>query len=115
MSFCPKCPDSMLRAARSSKDIKKKVLKCMTCGFETDLDPKTAAVSQGDRAMKSKAKAALVLDGNTQPNPNMVVPAICPKCKHDKAATWQVQTRGGDEPSTHFFRCVKCNHTWREY
>jgi DNA-directed RNA polymerase subunit M len=28
---------------------------------------------------------------------------------------WQVQTRGGDEASTQFFRCTKCGHTFREY
>jgi DNA-directed RNA polymerase subunit M len=28
---------------------------------------------------------------------------------------WQVQTRGGDEASTQFFRCTKCGHTTREY
>jgi len=26
-----------------------------------------------------------------------------------------VQTRGGDEASTQFMRCTKCNHTFREY
>ncbi|MBI2112883.1 transcription factor S, partial [Candidatus Woesearchaeota archaeon] len=25
------------------------------------------------------------------------------------------QTRGADEPETRFFRCTKCNYTWREY
>jgi len=105
----------MLRAARSAKDVKKKVMKCMICGYEADFDPKIVPNAQGDRNMKSKAKAALVIEGDNQPNPNMVVTAICTKCKHDKASTWQVQTRGADEPMTHFYRCVKCNHTWREY
>ncbi|MFX1287916.1 MAG: transcription factor S, partial [Promethearchaeota archaeon] len=25
------------------------------------------------------------------------------------------QTRSADEPSTSFFRCLECKHTWREY
>jgi len=104
----------MLRAARSSKDVKKKVLKCMNCGYETDLDPQTASLSHGSRAVKKNVKIPLIVEGNPTPNPNMVVTMICPECRNDKAATWQVQTRGGDEPSTHFFRCLKCHHTWRE-
>ena len=39
----------------------------------------------------------------------------CPKCKNDEAMWWFLQTRSGDEPPTQFYRCVKCNHTWRSY
>jgi DNA-directed RNA polymerase subunit M/transcription elongation factor TFIIS len=28
---------------------------------------------------------------------------------------WIVQTRGSDESSTQFMRCVKCGYTFREY
>lgn len=41
--------------------------------------------------------------------------AQCPKCDHDVAHYWTVQTRAGDEPETKFMRCAKCNHTWRDY
>ncbi|TET25288.1 MAG: transcription factor S [Candidatus Bathyarchaeum sp.] len=39
----------------------------------------------------------------------------CPKCGNHTASAWQVQTRGTDESSTQFFRCTKCNYTFREY
>ena len=39
----------------------------------------------------------------------------CPKCGHGKALWFVQQTRSSDEPPTRFFRCTKCNHTWREY
>ena len=39
----------------------------------------------------------------------------CPKCNHDKAYYWMAQTRSADEAETQFFRCVKCNHYWRNY
>jgi len=39
----------------------------------------------------------------------------CPKCGNMLVYVWQVQTRGGDEASTQFMRCTKCNHTFREY
>ncbi len=39
----------------------------------------------------------------------------CPKCGNNLAFAWQVQTRGSDESSTQFFRCTKCEFTFREY
>lgn len=40
---------------------------------------------------------------------------FCPKCGHNTAYYWMIQTRAGDEPPTRFFKCVKCGHVWREY
>ncbi len=39
----------------------------------------------------------------------------CPKCHNREAYWWMLQTRSSDEPTTKFYRCTKCNHTWREY
>jgi len=43
-----------------------------------------------------------------------VTKAECKKCGSD-GILWMMQTRSADEPSTRFYRCTKCNHTWREY
>jgi DNA-directed RNA polymerase subunit M len=39
----------------------------------------------------------------------------CPRCGNTVANVWQVQTRGSDESSTQFIRCVNCGYTFREY
>ena len=39
----------------------------------------------------------------------------CEKCGHNQAVWWTLQTRRADEPTTQFFRCTKCEHTWRNY
>lgn len=39
----------------------------------------------------------------------------CPACGHDQAYWWMRQTRAADEPSTRFYKCVKCGKVWREY
>jgi len=47
-----------------------------------------------------------------------ILPTIhidCPRCENNTANVWQVQTRGSDESSTQFFRCLKCGFTFREY
>jgi DNA-directed RNA polymerase subunit M len=46
------------------------------------------------------------------------LPAIkidCEKCGHTEAVWWMLQTRSADEPTTQFYRCTKCKHTWRNY
>ena len=39
----------------------------------------------------------------------------CPKCHHQEAYYWVVQTRSADEAPTQFFKCTKCMNTWRQY
>lgn len=39
----------------------------------------------------------------------------CERCGHDEAVWWMLQTRSADEPTTQFYRCTKCEHTWRDY
>jgi DNA-directed RNA polymerase subunit M len=39
----------------------------------------------------------------------------CPTCDNNTAVWWMLQTRSADEATTQFFRCTKCNHTWRNY
>ena len=44
-----------------------------------------------------------------------IVGETCKKCGYGKAYFWTIQTRSGDEAETKFFKCVKCDFTWREY
>jgi DNA-directed RNA polymerase subunit M len=39
----------------------------------------------------------------------------CPQCRNKEAEWWLVQTSSAGEPSTQFYRCTRCGHTWREY
>ena len=48
-------------------------------------------------------------------NPLPVVDEECPKCGHNKANYWTMQTRAADEGETKFLKCEKCRHTWRDY
>ena len=36
------------------------------------------------------------------------------KCDSKEAYFMLLQIRGGDEPSTAFFKCIKCSHRWNE-
>jgi DNA-directed RNA polymerase subunit M/transcription elongation factor TFIIS len=55
-----------------------------------------------------------IIESDKVPEPDPITDTVeCPKCRNRQAFWWIVQTDSADEPSTQFFRCTKCNHTWR--
>ena len=111
MEFCPECDNRLLLKRR--KDGEGTFLTCSKCSYqqpsEVVLTPKkiSGTGSQDQIIVIGKKEQKL------QTLPTVVVE--CPKCGNNQAYTWQVQTRGADESSTQFFRCTKCNYTFREY
>jgi DNA-directed RNA polymerase subunit M len=106
MQFCPKCGLTLVPTKK--KEIV--VLACPKCGRET---------RRSDPVLQKlgKAKESIVVIGKQEENMRTLptVKIRCQKCGHGEAFYWMVQTRGGDEASTQFFRCAKCGVTWREY
>ena len=101
MEFCPKCGSILIQ--------KKKNFGCMRCSYvskekikmiiKEKLDPK-----QGISVVKDKDLEVLP-----------TVQEKCKKCGHNEAYFWASQTRGGDESETKFYKCKKCDYTWRVY
>jgi DNA-directed RNA polymerase subunit M len=85
------------------------LLTCKKCGYES------GKVTKQVSGIKSDTEKIIVIGKNEQ-NINTLpkTKAECPKCAHNEAFYWLVQTRGADESSTQFFRCIKCGATWRE-
>jgi len=102
--FCPKCGSILI----PNKADNKKLLVC-SCGYKTK-EVDNATIKE---TIMKKGKDVEVIDKEINILPKM--DARCPKCSHEKAYYWLVQTRAGDEPETKFLRCVKCEHTWRDY
>jgi DNA-directed RNA polymerase subunit M len=105
MKFCPKCGTALTPIKKD----KKIVLSCIKCGYETAQKLKSVSKIQHE-------KENIVVIGKEEEKirtlPTMKIE--CPKCGHPEAFYWMVQTRGADESSTQFFRCVRCGYTWRE-
>ena len=102
MMFCPKC-GSILKP-KVVRD--KKVMAC-SCGYT---DNKAGSMTLTD---KKKDEVNMdIVDSEVSVHP--VVDEECPKCHNKKAYTWSQQMRAGDEPETIFFKCTKCQSTWRE-
>ena len=78
---------------------------CMRCGHVEELETK--------KVVKSEKSEVPVIETTEGALPT--TKTECPKCGNDRAYWWMQQTRAADEPSTRFYKCTECGHTWREY
>lgn len=106
MKFCDECGAMLV----PKKEDKKTVFACNSCGVVSN---KRESIVLSEKVGDGKKTMIDVVDKKIE-----VLPKIdqeCQKCSYGKAYFWLVQTRAGDEAETRFFKCAKCNHTWREY
>jgi DNA-directed RNA polymerase subunit M len=108
MEFCTECG----RLLRPKKEKKTILLVCQGCGFVKKPNEEELLI----RSSTKKGKGVIpVIDEEAEKAKLSSINVDCPKCKFPEALWWMVQTRGVDEPMTRFFRCKKCDYTWREY
>ena len=100
MEFCPKCGAVLVQ--------KRKNGGCIRCNYSAKGKVKLATSEKIE-----EKKEVAVIKKETQTFP--IITEKCKECGNDKAYFWAVQTRSGDEAETKFFKCTKCEHTWREY
>ncbi len=101
MEFCPKCGAILVQ--------KRKNYGCPRCNYSSKDNIKI----KSSESLGAKESVGVVKDKDADMLPE--VEQKCPKCGHDKAGFWTSQTRAGDESETKFFKCKKCNNTWRDY
>ena len=107
MMFCEKCGALMI-PKRDSKG--KKVVACSKC---RNVSMKRDSLILREKTQCMDKKVIEVIDKRVDILPK--TKEDCVKCGHKEAFYWTVQTRAADEAETRFFKCVKCNHTWRSY
>ena len=101
MEFCPRCGAVLVQKAKN--------YGCARCNYST----KDKVKLNTSEKIPEVSEIAVVSSKDTQTFPK--VAEVCKKCKNDECYFWTVQTRSGDEAETKFFKCTKCEHTWREY
>lgn len=99
--FCKKC-GSILKPSKEG-------LTCDDCGA---VQKEKLLLGQKHKKEKKFLEHGL---GDEEDSPHPVVDAKCKKCRNTKAYFMIKQTRSSDEAPTKFFRCTKCNFTWRKY
>ena len=104
MKFCPKCEVKLKKSISG--------LQCSKCGYTEGQEVKQTKKIVGE---KEPDFSLLAFEGNEGEESYSTIKMDCTKCGHDEAVWWMFQTRSGDEPTTRFYRCQKCKHTWRDY
>ena len=111
MEFCPNCGSRL--APKKFEDCV--AFACPKCSYVKKDTPKKVDPSPGKIIQHNLQQLVTVIGQEDQKVSTMpTIRQECPKCGNNLVYVWQVQTRGGDEASTQFFRCTKCNHTYRE-
>jgi len=101
MEFCPQCKSIMVP--------KSGMMVCRKCGYEM---PKAAGEAMVSKTRQlDRVVPVLEQESAGLPTTN----AKCPECGNNVAYWWLRQLRSADESEVRFFRCTKCNKTWREY
>jgi len=101
MEFCPKCGCILVEKRKNSG--------CPRCNYSVKGKIKIEATEE----VKNKDIKVVVKKQDTNVMP--IISANCQKCGNKEAYFWTSQTRSADEAETKFFKCKKCEHTWREY
>lgn len=102
MKFCPTCE---VRLKKSDSG-----LKCPKCDYAEG-----STSSSKKEVQEEEVSEFNVLDETEGKETLPTIKIDCEKCGHNEAVWWMLQTRSADEPTTQFYRCTKCNHTWRNY
>ena len=109
--MCPKCGSLM----RPKTEGGRRVLYCPKCGYVQEHQGGTLSISRSI-VHTEREKLVVIEQGTEQPRTLPVAKDVtCPKCGHNEAYYWVMQTRRADEPPTRFYKCTKCGHVWREY
>ena len=103
--FCPRCGAILIP---KKKD--RQILLVCSCGHK---EKNKDSLVIKEEIKEKKADKIEVVEKKIEVLPK--TKEECPKCKHPDAFYWLVQTRAADEASTRFYKCVKCEHSWRAY
>ena len=114
MEFCPNCGTRLIPTRTKEGEKTALQLVCPKCDFKKRGTCKPAVTSM---EIEHAHQESIAIIGKKEQKLRTLptVKIECPKCGNNLSYAWQVQTRGSDESSTQFFRCTKCNYTFREY
>ena len=115
MEFCPNCGCVLRPKKTETRKGLSVVLACSKCNYVKDELVGGVEAGAGKVIKRAYQESVTVIPKEQEVSTMPTIKMECPKCGNRLCYVWQVQTRGGDEASTQFFRCTKCSHTFREY
>ncbi len=113
MDFCPECGTRLTLTREKSEEHVSTALTCPKCGYSQPLEAEEPPV-QKNVGQSAQEIVTVIGEEEAKIRTMPTLKIECPKCGNGDAYWWMVQTRGADESPTQFFRCTRCNYTWRE-
>ncbi len=114
MEFCRECGSRLKPVKVNSGNQAMIMLACLKCGHKTDEVEPNAKFNEKYIIHDPKQFVAVIGKEEQQLTTMPTIRWECPSCGNNTANVWQVQTRGSDESSTQFMRCLRCGFTFRE-
>jgi transcription factor S len=102
--FCPECKSMLISSGGQ--------LKCRKCGYIRKIED---ADNMKHKSVGEEREIWIVDDEQEKMKTMPTIQIKCPKCANNLAIWWLRQLRAADESEVRFFRCTKCDHTWRQY
>ena len=102
--FCPECKSMLISSGGQ--------LKCRKCGYIRKIED---ADNMKHKSIGEEREIWIVDDEQEKMKTMPTIQIKCPKCANNLAIWWLRQLRAADESEVRFFRCTKCDHTWRQY
>jgi DNA-directed RNA polymerase subunit M len=113
MEFCPKCGKRLTPLKKKNGAKVALLLSCSKCGYEKRA---TRPMTIIPKIIEHSPQECIAVIGKKEQKLR-TLPTVrleCPRCGNNLAYAWMVQNRRSEESSTQFFRCTKCNYTFRE-
>jgi transcription factor S len=114
MEFCQECGSRLIPVKVHSGNQALIMLTCTKCGAKKPEPQAPEKVIVPKVIQHDPKQMVAVIDRELDLNPMPTIHMDCPRCGNNTANVWLVQTRGSDESSTQFIRCVECGYTFRE-
>ncbi len=116
MEFCNDCGSRLKPVKVNSGKQAMIMLACTKCGHKKGQVDRDIKLFNGKTIEHSPKQLVAIIGKEEQELSTLPTIRIeCPRCGNNTANVWQVQTRGSDESSTQFLRCIRCGYTFREY
>jgi len=106
MLFCPVCGTLLLIESEAGEGLR---FYCQTCPYINIIGNRL-----GKSVQNLQTKEVDDVVGGEAWETAQKTETPCPKCGHNLAYFYELQTRSADEPMTIFFRCEKCAHQWQQ-
>eukprot|EP00668_Euglena_longa_P033463 GGOE01043036.1.p4 GENE.GGOE01043036.1~~GGOE01043036.1.p4 ORF type:complete len:108 (+),score=39.79 GGOE01043036.1:38-361(+) len=106
MLFCPHCGNLLLVEATAE------ALRffCQTCPYTCNVKSKVEERLIMKQKNVEDAMGTAVWEGSQR----ITVPCPAKHCSGSEAYFKEFATRGADEPTTQFFKCLECGEQWKE-